>query len=884
MKQYLDFIIRHPLPVILIILALSLVLGSGLPKLDFDSSLDVMMPKEDPEYLLNEKVKDTYGNNGNFIIMDLQTDNALDPEFLRKVDRLHRDLEEYRIFNESREKQRLKELEKVLPSVSTFRELKSAFLDDPVFIRVLERKFARISDDRKGLSPDEKEELLEGARKAAETKSKRIIDEIISPFTVRDLKGENDILRSYHLIPRDLRDNRIIPHTEEEIEQFRKRMTHNPSFENGIYVKDPETGKITDFSVVIRIYDDAKEDPIALAVQEIADSYSDIDIAIQGIPIFYKKINDYMRNDLITFTPLVLLVVVIIFFFNFRSLRGVVLPFITLSLADLWVLGLMGHLGYKLSVIGVALPPLMIAVGSSYSIHILNQYYIDIDEMKKKNHRPALLSIMLHISTTVLLAGLTTFVGFFMLITNQVAAIRIWGVFSAVGIIFAVFISISLLPAGLSLLKSAGQEKKKTATLSTVKLVGLFTEGLSWLIERHYRKVLAATAIIVVLALAGAFQMTVETSLFSYFKDDDPILADSREIGRKFGGAYGLNILIHTHEKNGVKDPEFLKFVEEFREWLVSEENIDLNIGRTDAITDFIMTMNMAMHNDKEKYYRVPEKKIDVQSYIDIYSGEDDNDDGRIDDFESYVNRHFETANIFARMWEREGELLGSKKLAYTVNRIEAHLDKTLPESWSYRISGEPKIIVALAHHVVVGQMMSLIFSLIVVALVVFLLFQRASVSLLAMIPISFAVLFNFGVMGWFGLRLDVATAIIASITIGIGIDDTIHFLNSYRKFQVRGLSMDRSIAETLKVSGRAITYTSLALIFGFLVFVFSNFKPIIYFGMLVAVTMVATTIGALLILPSMIKLTGVRIPSEFREDGIWKYISLNRLFNLDEM
>jgi hypothetical protein len=235
-------------------------------------------------------------------------------------------------------------------------------------------------------------------------------------------------------------------------------------------------------------------------------------------------------------------------------------------------------------------------------------------------------------------------------------------------------------------------------------------------------------------------------------------------------------------------------------------------------------------------------------------------------------------------MWEREGELLGSKKLAYTVNRIEAHLDKTLPESWSYRISGEPKIIVALAHHVVVGQMMSLIFSLIVVALVVFLLFQRASVSLLAMIPISFAVLFNFGVMGWFGLRLDVATAIIASITIGIGIDDTIHFLNSYRKFQVRGLSMDRSIAETLKVSGRAITYTSLALIFGFLVFVFSNFKPIIYFGMLVAVTMVATTIGALLILPSMIKLTGVRIPSEFREDGIWKYISLNRLFNLDEM
>jgi len=217
------------------------------------------------------------------------------------------------------------------------------------------------------------------------------------------------------------------------------------------------------------------------------------------------------------------------------------------------------------------------------------------------------------------------------------------------------------------------------------------------------------------------------------------------------------------------------------------------------------------------------------------------------------------------------------------INNIKPYLKEKIPTGYTFKTSGEPKIMVRLMHYIVKGQMMSLFFSLIVVALVVFLLFKNFYAGLTALIPICVAVLFNFGIMGWFGIRLDVATAIIASVTIGIGIDDTIHFLNTYRHFRSLGCSMDETIAKTLTISGRAIVYTSLALIFGFLILTVSNFKPIILFSFLTAVTMVATTIGALLVLPAVIKAADLNLQEQAADSRVWKYLDIGRLFRSEE-
>ena len=142
-------------------------------------------------------------------------------------------------------------------------------------------------------------------------------------------------------------------------------------------------------------------------------------------------------------------------------------------------------------------------------------------------------------------------------------------------------------------------------------------------------------------------------------------------------------------------------------------------------------------------------------------------------------------------------------------------------------------------------------------------------------------VIVNFGIMGWFGLSLDTITALIASIIIGIGIDNTIHFLNTYRHYKGKYNNIDDTIRKTLSISGKAITYTSLALIFGFFVLTTSSFQPIVLFGQLISVTLLATTIGSLIVLPAAIKATSISLDEIESDSFFWKYFSIGKFFNL---
>ncbi|MEA3470829.1 MAG: MMPL family transporter, partial [Thermodesulfobacteriota bacterium] len=299
---------------------------------------------------------------------------------------------------------------------------------------------------------------------------------------------------------------------------------------------------------------------------------------------------------------------------------------------------------------------------------------------------------------------------------------------------------------------------------------------------------------------------------------------------------------------------------EELRKWLESDDNPDLNIGRTESFSDFIKTMHMAMNNDDNSFYKIPENRSDIIDYLEIYSGDDDDSDGRFDEFEPLVDTDFRTCNLLARLCGKEDDVISTAEMKNIAIKISGYLDRNLPEDYSFSISGFPLMNVKLVYYVVKGQLQSLFLSLIVVGIIVALLFRNIKAGPLALIPMSVAVIVNFGVMGWLQIDLDMATSIIAAITIGIGVDDTVHFLNTFRQYRALGFSVDETITKTLAVSGKAIVFTSLALVFGFSVLITSHFRPVALFGILTAATMINTTIGALLILPSVIKITGVNL------------------------
>ncbi|MGE4519678.1 MAG: RND family transporter [Desulfobacteraceae bacterium] len=879
MERYINFVMKNPVKVILFIFAVTAFFAQGLFKIEFESSLDSVMPKKDEQYILNEKIKKIHGNNGKFVIAAVSSKNVMRHDFLKSFENLHQDLEEYKKYDSAKESKRLEILKQAESYGQIHKtELLQKFSEDQIFTRYLLRAFKILKTDPEILGRKELAQIVKKAETSKKIKESRIIDLIVSPYTIRDIKGENDYLITFDLIEKDVYGKRIIPETDDEIKSFQDKLTNNPAFEKGIYCKNPDTGKITDFGIMLRLKDSFVYDPIVNEINDISKGYKQLNIVVQGIPVIYEKINEYMKRDLSRFLPLVFAVVLLIFYLNFKTVKGMIIPFTVLSMADIWVIGLMGHLGYKLTIVGISLPPLMIAVGSSYSIHILNQYYIEPESPDKKNSFKRISSAMSHISLTVILAGATTFIGFFMLIVNQVSSVREMGVFSAAGVLFAVFISISFIPAFLSVFRGFSSLKNQKSQKGAGLVDAIISVLSKWVIN-HSRSTLIILMIICFISIAGLMRIVVETSVHAYFKHDDPIIKSSKFIGEKFGGSFGLNIIIDSDTKDGIKNPEILKFIEKFRKWLESEENTDLNIGRTDSITDFIKTMNLAMNNNKPEYYKIPDKKIDIESYISVYPGRDDNDDGVADDFEPYVDRYFKSTNILARIWEKEGRLISSGIMNHIDEKISSYLDENLPQGYTYKTAGEPKIIVKLSEYVVNGQIMSLSFSLISVSIIVFLLFRNFYAAVVSLIPICSAVLFNFGIMGWLGIRLDLATSIIASITIGIGIDDTVHFLNTYRHSCRQGLSSEEAVFLTLNKAGKAIIYTTLALTFGFLVLVISSFKPIIYFALLIAGTMISATVGALVFLPAVIIAFNLDLSPAGKKSSAKKIIDFFKVF-----
>ncbi len=888
MDNYIRFVLKHPWPVLAAIMAITLGFSFGIPRLEFDNSIDVMMPKEDGEYLYYKKVIETYGNIGKFVVANTTAGSVWTPRFFDSLDRMVTDLEEYGEFNEDREGARLRKLDGIRGRMEIRRsDLLLLFANDPPFQRALSRKMDHLFGDTGTLTHRDMSRLRGDAARSYRLKKNEMIDVIISPLTAKDISGENDTLSAVGLIEKDENGNRVLPKTERDFAAFEKKLRHNPSFKAALYAEDPATGKITDFGLHLRLKDTRDLGEISDEIWQILKGYSgEMSVTPHGIPIVTKHMNDYMMRDLETFLPLVLLTVLVVFFFNFRSLRGVALPFATLVIADVWIMGLMGFLNIKLSMVSTSLPTLMVAVGSSYSIHILNQYYIDFHEIAKLGKQAGLQRSIAHISVTVVLAGLTTFFGFLSLATNQVTGIREWGITSAIGVLFAVLIATSMIPAVLVLLPRGSlpgrfpfSRKRGTGTgrETWVETTLRFVTNLA---VNHSRAVVAIAAAVILVSLIGLGMIKVETSVLTYFKKDDYIRRTIPEI-QKYGGAFGMNILVDSGRTDGIKDPAFLHELDRIKEWLLSDQNSDLYVSRADSISDIIKTMHRAMNNDDPAFYRIPDSGETINEYFEIFSGNDKDFDGRVDEFESLLDEDHRTGMIFAKMESPADNFLYTSDLQVILDKVDSFLKKTLPKPLSARITGEPRIIIALSRYVVQGQLMSILFSLFVVVCIVILLFKNWKAGLVSMIPIGLAVIVNFGIMGLFDIRLDSATAIIAGITIGIGIDDTIHFLNTYRHFREHGLGIDETISRTLSLSGKAIIYTSLALILGFSVLLLSNFKPIILFGLLVSITMIVTTLGALLVLPALIKATGISLEKSRSESRVWKYLYIGRFFNL---
>ncbi|PKL38999.1 MAG: hypothetical protein CVV44_09020 [Spirochaetae bacterium HGW-Spirochaetae-1] len=718
-------------------------------------------------------------------------------------------------------------------------------------------------------------------------KSMRIIKMMLNPLTGGDIHGEKDRITLRRFLPVEANGEIKIPESAEEFNRLKKTLILNPAYESVLYSLDPR-GDIQSLAlgIVLRPIKTHTEIFSYLYAAIKKNETKTLKLTPVGIPVYEKFIFDYMNKDLRTLIPLVLFVIVMTFFLNFRSPRGVILPALSVTVSTIWVVGIMGFFKIPITVMVNMLPALLVAVGSSYAIHVYTQYLHDRDTIIAADKKLGLVKSMNHISSTVILAALTTAIGFFTLAVSELISLKHLGIFSALGSLLAMIAAVTLIPVVLLLLKNPQGSGKLPAgdDIKRNRLVGKIIIVFDHLSQKRGREVIVVSCILFAVGAVGISKIKLESTPMNNFKKDSYLYKAEFMMGKYFNGSLTMNLVFDSGKKDGVNDPAFLRNMEKVRKWLTSPENREkYQMLHTTAYGDFIKRINKAMHNEDPDYYTIPDSRQTITDYLRLYSDTDENSDGRVDVMESFVDTQFRYANILVRVGSIDGRLYSSRLVDISRKAISQYIGND-PDLRNYRwfLLGESMNFMVISRMIIDGQLQSIFITLTLVMLLILFLFRNIKAALVSIIPISMAIVVTYGIMGYTGIPLDISKSLLAAIAIGIGVDNTIHMLKTLKFHLHKGLPLAEAMDFAYREAGIAIVYTSLALIFGFAVLLLSEFLPIFYLAILMVLTMVISTVSALVLLPGIIFYFNLNVDQEL-DWKIFKIINFKNIFEIDK-
>jgi uncharacterized protein len=598
--------------------------------------------------------------------------------------------------------------------------------------------------------------------------------------------------------------------------------------------------------IVAEILDshDTKGHEVYKSVVDIAESttLSNELLYVAGEGAVSGYMASYIDADAQRLNPIAALVISLILFIAFRTLRGVVIPNIMVLAAVGSALGAMAAFGVSFFVITNALPVILIAIGVADGIHIMGQYYEETAHNPRLSQQDLIVLTMSKMWRPVTITSLTTIVGFLALsYTSYMPPMTYFGIFAAFGVAIALIYALFFIPSALMVLKPQISKPMQNSLKSDA--FGSFTNGLGKLVISSPKRTIWISILVMIVAIYGATKIKVNESRITNFKDSEAIYIADDIINSKTDGTTYLDIKIETQDIEGLFQPEALRKIEALQAYMESQPLVN---GST-SIVDFIKKMNKSLNENKEEAYEIPNDELLIAQYFLLYST-----GGDPTDFDNYVDFDYRLANVRVRM--NRSEYVDEKVVLEAAQKyIDSNFnDDKITANLSGKVALDYQWINQLANNHLKGVLLAL-FAVFVVAAMSF---RSIGAGFYTIIPVVIAVIIIYAVMGFTGIWLSVGTSMFAAIAIGVGVDFAVHTVDRMIYF-INELKMDIDAAfESLfRTTGRALLFNLLSLSLGFGVLTTSSVPPLISFGALVAVSVSAGFIASITVLPAIIYL-----------------------------
>src|SRR6476620_1827863 len=650
---------------------------------------------------------------------------------------------------------------------------------------------------------------------------------LMSP-RVKDVHSTDDALEITPLASK-------VPANDAEIAAFKQRVAAN-AFLTSLFVSDDgrSTAVLVDFDDFMKAGGPPKLAPTLEAIVA-PERTPGLEILPAGAPTSMHWLMKYTRRVALLFA-LALAMIGYLHYRAFRTLQGMIVPLITAIMGVVWALGLMGMIGAPMDPWNIMTPILLLAIGAGHSVQILRRYYEEYararttrpDVPSVEHNRIAVIEATVKVGVVMLAAGTIASLSFASLAAFGLPTIKNFGLCAAFGIVAALTVEMTFIPAIRVLMKPPSQEQ--TDREKREEYFDPILEKLARTVRAgRERPIIWGFAVLIVIALAGVARLKVGNTLGAqFFEGNAPVhgfrMADARLAGRRV-----IQVLIEGDKPDTIKQPDVLRRMDELGSFIAHQP---LPIGKVVSIVDLLRQMSLVI--DRDGGGKLPDTTQGVAQYLLLYAM-----GGEEEDLAHFVDHDFQHAVVTAYI--KTDDFRAMKAMS---DAAQAEADRLFPQPGAVRarVGGGVTNAIALNETMVAGKTRNLIQISLLVLVIASVLLRSITGGFLVLLPLATAALVNLGLMGWTGILLSMGTAAISAMAIGIGADYAVYFLFRVREEFQRCGDLRLATATALTTSGKAIAYVASAVAGGYLCLALSLFKVHVLLGVLVALPMVTSS------------------------------------------
>ncbi len=599
-------------------------------------------------------------------------------------------------------------------------------------------------------------------------------------------------------------------------------------------------------SVKKEVMNSQLREPLTAAILEAGKIFQEkthIELRYAGLPFIRTVVAEKVKREMQLFTYASVVITGLIMFLFFRSFRAVTFSMIIIGIVVVWTLGTLSLFGFKITLLSGLIPPVIVTIGITNAIYLLNKYHLEY--IKTKDKLEAITSVVKKMGLATFLTNLTVAIGFLTLLATDIIILREFGIVAGINIMALFFVSLVMIPSIFSWLPTPSEKHLRHLNF---KLMAGFLKVIDTMVHRRRMAIYIASMALGILSVIGIFKLRSVSFMVDDVPEQSQVKKDLKFFEANFSGIMPLEMTVEfiSKKRRPLLSLKNLQKVNEFETFLDSLPKVSQPV----SIISFVKAAKQAFYSNNPDKFSLPSNDREGQIIMVYMKGQSDNSGL----FKSFVDSTFSKMRISCQIAD-----IGSTRLDSLVhNVIEPRMKATFVSSGKdsivTTITGSTKIFIKGNKFLIDNLRESLLLAFIFITISMAALFANVRMIVISLVPNLLALMITAGIMGYFDIPLKASTALIFSVTFGISVDNSIRFLARYRQeIRSNNFFIPAAVTESIMETGKSIMYTTIVLFAGFLIFAFSSFGSTIALGVLTSTTLVISMFTNLILLPALI-------------------------------